>query len=439
MVIADDSADMRLLLGTVLGAEFDVVGEAADGIEVIELVARQRPDVVVLDYLMPGATGLEAVAAIKAESPSTRVVLMSGFGQRQVVDDLARTLPDAWVEKGSPVSDVIAAVVGVTGEGTPDGAGLATPGEADLNERSAAAALAESRMMLDATLDAAWVPLALTTASGRFIRANPAFLELAGRRLEELAELTWPDLLESRDVARTMVGIDALLEGRSAHHLDRLRLWRPDSDPVWVDIRLSPVGSPAGTTVAVLVQADDVTARRADEARLAHQAHHDPLTDLPNRTLLIDRLGLAVARLGRSGGLLAVVFCDLDRFKAVNDSLGHGAGDEVLRQVATRLRDTVRPADTVARLGGDEFVILCEGLADTAAAESIVLRVCDALGEPVVHGGGSWEGSASFGVVIVQGSGHEPQDLLRRADQAMYRAKEMAEPRRPIHIEVVIS
>ncbi len=164
--------------------------------------------------------------------------------------------------------------------------------------------------------------------------------------------------------------------------------------------------------------------RVANEERLAHQALHDGLTGLPNRTLLLDRLDHALERRGRVGGDIAVLFCDLDRFKVVNDSMGHGVGDEILVAVAERLVASVEPGDTVARFGGDEFVVLLEDVRDEAAPVQAAERIATALEAPfVLPAGQEVFLTASTGVAIA--SDHVSGDgWLRDADAAMYRAKE---------------
>ena len=186
---------------------------------------------------------------------------------------------------------------------------------------------------------------------------------------------------------------------------------------------LTPVALPDGTGAAVLAFHDD-SGRREFVEELEHLAAHDTLTGLPNRLLLFDRLHQAVARAGRSRALLAVLFCDLDGFKAVNDDHGHEVGDRLLAETAVRLRQSVRPADTVARYGGDEFVVLCEELADGDAAQVLATRILGALERPFLVGvdGGPVSVSSSIGIALSSG-GHGPEELLRIADAAMYRAK----------------
>jgi diguanylate cyclase (GGDEF)-like protein len=158
--------------------------------------------------------------------------------------------------------------------------------------------------------------------------------------------------------------------------------------------------------------------------RLAHRVLHDPLTDLPNRTLFLDRLALALARLRRHQTSIAVLFIDLDNFKIVNDSLGHNAGDKLLVELGGRLRDAIRPSDTIARFGGDEFVVLCEDITDARVAVMVGQRIVSAAAEPFLLEGREMFVSASVGVALALDSDATPETLLRDSDAAMYRAKE---------------
>jgi len=175
---------------------------------------------------------------------------------------------------------------------------------------------------------------------------------------------------------------------------------------------------------ALLVAATDVTARRKAQARLLQAAFYDPLTGLPNRALFKDRLEVAFARAkGREAAQFAVLFLDLDRFKLVNDSLGHRAGDELLVQIARRLESCRRAGDTVARLGGDEFTLLVEGVGSEEEAIAIAERVHRALGPPYLIEGHEVFAGASIGIALGGPATERVEHLLRDADTAMYRAK----------------
>jgi diguanylate cyclase (GGDEF)-like protein/PAS domain S-box-containing protein len=238
--------------------------------------------------------------------------------------------------------------------------------------------------------------------------------ELLGRRAHDLVHPDDHPLLDAR--------IAAVRAGEEAG-LNEIRMVRLDGSVIDVEAVTVPVNHRGGR--ASQVMARDITDRKRAERALAHQALHDHLTGLPNRVLLNDRLALALARCGRSECFVAVVFLDLDRFKVVNDSLGHEAGDRVLCAVSARLQNVLRPADTLARFGGDEFVVVCDEIAGPAEATRIARRVLDALADPVDVGDESVPVGASVGVALAREPAETTAEgLLRDADAAMYRAKE---------------
>ncbi len=180
--------------------------------------------------------------------------------------------------------------------------------------------------------------------------------------------------------------------------------------------------APALSLIAVALE------RAADTRRLAHQATHDPLTGVGNRAALLDRLHLVLARARRSGRGVAVLYCDLDGFKAVNDVHGHDRGDRLLVEVADRIRRAVRPSDTVSRTGGDEFVVVCEDLGTPDQADTIAQRVRDAVeGAPVVLGDARLDLAISVGVALADPLLDDPDRLLRTADLAMYESKQRSQ------------
>ncbi len=172
-----------------------------------------------------------------------------------------------------------------------------------------------------------------------------------------------------------------------------------------------------------VVSLEDVSTRKATEARADAMARLDPLTGLPNRLLLRERLAEALARLARTGEACALLLIDLDRFKPVNDTLGHPIGDALLEKVADRLRSTIRPTDTVARIGGDEFVILQAGIRDAAGTQALARRIVDLIGRTYMVEGHLLTIGASVGVALAPADGADADRLLKNADLALYRAK----------------
>jgi diguanylate cyclase (GGDEF)-like protein len=183
-----------------------------------------------------------------------------------------------------------------------------------------------------------------------------------------------------------------------------------------------------------VVAHENITERKLAEEETAHLALHDPLTGLPNRRLLWDRLEHALSRTAREGTAVAVLYLDLEGFKAVNDSLGHEAGDRLLVAVAGRLRGCLRGADTASRLGGDEFVVVLEGVRGEGEALALAERIARVLGKPYPVGGAERTLTASIGVAL---SAHphreDPEELVRSADLAMYRSKREGKGRVSLH------
>jgi diguanylate cyclase (GGDEF)-like protein len=187
----------------------------------------------------------------------------------------------------------------------------------------------------------------------------------------------------------------------------------------WFDLSVSNMLGHAAIK-GFVVNARDISDSRELQHQLEHQAQHDLLTGLPNRGVCQERLGASLV--GRHTVGVAVMFVDLDRFKAVNDDLGHDAGDELLRRVAERITSVVRPSDTVARVGGDEFIVLLDQVTDRAEIDAIAARMVAAVGEPVEVNGRLARVGASVGVSL-GAVGDRSDDVLRAADAAMYQAK----------------
>jgi diguanylate cyclase (GGDEF)-like protein/PAS domain S-box-containing protein len=277
---------------------------------------------------------------------------------------------------------------------------------------------AELRMLAENTGDF----LSRHAADGTFAYASPASVRLLGHEPAALLGRSATELVEAEDRPLVAGAVRAARADGATSVTYRVR--RADGAVVWFESTLRAV---AGETVAV---SRDVTARKAAEVELAHQALHDALTGLPNRVLFLDRLKHALARSRRAGtGAVAVLFLDVDRFKVINDSLGHDVGDAVLVDVAGRLGRALRPSDTVARFGGDEFTVLCEEVANDAEALAIAQRIVEVFEQPFSLGGRDVVLSTSVGVAVA-GSAHDrPEDLIRDADAAMYRAKERGRAR----------
>jgi diguanylate cyclase (GGDEF)-like protein/PAS domain S-box-containing protein len=258
---------------------------------------------------------------------------------------------------------------------------------------------------------------------GELVLVNDALCRILGRDGDEFHELTLLDVAHPDDVDETMEVLASLARGDLETWQADKRLLRPDGSVVWARIQRTFVQSDDGDAY-VLCQIEDVTEQRDHEQRLTQLALYDPLTDLPNRSLLMDRLSQALRRSRRNQSMLAVLFLDLHNLKEINDSIGHAFGDELLAVIGRRLAHVARTADTAARLGGDEFVMLCQDLTEEHDAERVAARVRSAVSQPVVLAGRVVIPRASIGIAVANPSDPiQPEQLLHNADQAMYRAK----------------
>jgi diguanylate cyclase (GGDEF)-like protein/PAS domain S-box-containing protein len=276
-----------------------------------------------------------------------------------------------------------------------------------------------------AIFDATPVGMALTDLHGGFLRVNDGFCELLGYQRDRLlggmtlSQVTHPDD-EAPERPSRQASIE---EGTDAYRVEK-RYIHADGGVVWAVAHVSVMRDEHGEPIHLLGLVQEITESKRLQADLARRALEDPLTGLANRTLMDDRLRVALARAGRHGSLTGVLFLDLDGFKAINDRHGHHVGDELLKAVAARLRAVLRPADLVARLGGDEFVAICEELSGLEEAHAIASRVEVAIGAPVATDAGPLVVHASVGLALAESPRQaDAEDLVRRADEAMYRAK----------------
>ncbi|MCP4871498.1 MAG: EAL domain-containing protein [Proteobacteria bacterium] len=233
----------------------------------------------------------------------------------------------------------------------------------------------------------------------------------------------WFRRVHPDDLERMRSAISAHLEGMTPHFEDEHRIRRSNGSYLWVLSRGLAVRDNNGWAVRMAGSMSDISQRKMAEERLLHAAFHDGLTGLPNRALFMDRLSHVVARSKRTPhDSFAVLFLDLDRFKIINDSLGHSVGDQLLVAIARRLERCLRPADTVARLGGDEFTILLEDVGDIRGATRVADRIHVELVRPFKLAGQEVFTSSSIGIAL-GASSEDPETLLRNADLAMYQAK----------------
>jgi diguanylate cyclase (GGDEF)-like protein/PAS domain S-box-containing protein len=410
LLVEDDEDDFVLTRSMLLAngrTKFDVEWEQtyADALRATQLAAY---DLYLVDYRLGEHTGLELVRSAWGADPPAPVILLTGQ------DDYA--------------VDLEATSLGVTDylvKGTIDAPSL---------ERTIRYAVRQHQAMLDlrrseeryavavrATNDGIW-EWDLTTGHVHFSERWRTLLGYAELPSDDLA--AWFDLVHPDDARRLRHQIDESLAGDSPYFENEHRIRHGDGAWRWVLSRGLSTCDAAGIPVRITGSLSDITERRNAEERLIHDALHDTLTGLPNRTLLMDRVTQCLSHAGREPSCgCAVLYIDLDRFKLVNDSVSHAAGDRLLVELARRMERVLRPSDTLTRLGGDEFALLLEGISSTAQAVEIGTRICQVIAEPVSFERRSLSVVGSIGIAHNLDGNVAPDDLLRNADIAMYDAK----------------
>ncbi len=295
----------------------------------------------------------------------------------------------------------------------------------DITERCALEdRLRESEARYASTVELAAVGIAHVDKEGRFVWFNQRFRDMLGYSSEELRKLTVWQVSHPDDVRVTDTDRKRLHAGEIDTLTTEKRYLRNDGTPLWVRITSAVRRGTDGALLYDVSIVEDVTARRNAEERVRYLATHDELTGLPNRALFGELLGHAIEKARRYERQCAVVFLDLDRFKIVNDSLGHAAGDQLLKEVAERLRQSVRKSDIIARLGGDEFVLLIEDVTDSSVAAGVAKKILSSLLTPVRISRHECRVTGSIGIAIFPVDASDATTLMKHADMAMYRAKE---------------
>ena len=321
-----------------------------------------------------------------------------------------------WVwERGVGVKDSLGNLLGIEGI------------IQDITDRKQAfQALREAERRYRSLFDNAIEGIFRTTPEGQYLDANPALARIYGYE-------TVADLARSLCDIRAQLYVDPerrtefmrIIKARGLISGFESQVYRKDGQIIWISENARAVTDEHGVVQHYEGTVEDITERKLYEKRIEQQANYDTLTGLANRSLLNDRLQQSIMTAALYGTRLAVIFVDLDRFKYINDSLGHHVGDQLLCEMSRRLSSCVREGDTVSRLGGDEFVLLLNGLGDVDAVASLMERLLDEITLPWITQSGQFDVTSSIGIALYPDDGSDAQTLLKHADSAMYRAKEL--------------
>ncbi|OGT01784.1 MAG: hypothetical protein A2143_06700, partial [Gallionellales bacterium RBG_16_57_15] len=401
VLYVEDDADIRRHLSEFLRRRVGKLYIAANGQEGLELWRQHRPEVVVTDIMMPVMGGLKMAELIQRENPSVPIIVTTALNETESFLKAIDLGIDKYVIKPINTELLLHAI-----------------------QKSAWGVKAGLEIQLAATVfDASSDAIFITDSDNLIISVNAAFCEITGYSAEDVIGQA-PEILNS---GRHDAGFyhamwrDLLETGRWNGEV-----WnRRKNGEIFAELlTINAVKNYRGEISHYVSIFADITEHKQTEEHVRHLAHYDALTNLPNRTLFNDRLGQALINAQRDNGRAAVMFLDLDRFKNINDTLGHGIGDLLLQEVAVRLTGCVRQGDTVSRLGGDEFVVLLPELNDEKDARLVAQKLLNAAAFPMILEGHELHISASIGISYYPMDGVNTETLMKNADVAMYRAKE---------------
>lgn len=266
--------------------------------------------------------------------------------------------------------------------------------------------------------------IGVLTLDGRLVKANQALCHIFGYSVDSLLEMNFFHLIHPDDFAGLQNQIQQLIDNQVKIYQSEHLCYRKDNESIWVNTTISMVNDSSGKPVYFVVQVQNITLQKKAEERLRHMAYHDPLTGLANRNKLEQFLNQILAQSRRHQESFALMFIDLDRFKNINDTIGHEAGDLLLQIIADRLKGAIRNTDLVARLGGDEFVIVVTDVHKSESVAIIAHKILESVMQAVVIKGKEIYITTSIGISLYPFDGQNMQTLMKNADLALYRAKE---------------
>ncbi len=414
LILEDNANDAELMVRALRNAGLDFSEMRVDSRSTFEAaLADYRPDLVLSDYNLPSYNGRSAVEFAQEKFPDLPVIMVTGALGEEAAVELLKAGARDYVLK-----DRIARLPFAIGRVLKEVENARARRESERQLR-----ISEARFRN--TLEHAQGGIGVASVDGHFIEVNQSICKLLGYAREELLQLTLIDVTHPDDRENTLDHTRRLLDGAiESYQLEELCV-RKGGLPVWVQVMVSLLRDGSGEPLNLICQMEDITERKRSQDAIRQMAYYDVLTGLPNRRLLLDRLNQALAQAQRHQRSLAVMFLDLDRFKEINDTLGHDAGDELLKVVSERLELCVRGGDTVSRPGGDEFVIILSEISQQQDVAQVAEKMLALLATPVQIREHRLTITSSIGIAIYQiGSQDDAERLMKKADIAMYRAKE---------------
>jgi diguanylate cyclase (GGDEF)-like protein/PAS domain S-box-containing protein len=413
LLVEDNAGDARLLkeMFREQGADHVEMTNVVSMVQAEAHLAKGAVDIILLDLGLPDAQGLDAIRRAHAAAPRLPLVVLTGLDDELLAAQSLQEGAQDYLIKGQIDSRSL-------------GRSLRYAVERKIMEE---ALFAEKERAL-VTLNCIGEAVVCTDIAGNITFLNLVAEKMTGWPLEEAAGRPMTDVFRTwdargREPTETTAEL-AILRIRAVHLPPSCILIRRDGLEIPIEDSIAPIHDRQGNAIGAVIVFRDVSVAQAMARQITHSAEHDFLTGLPNRMLLNDRIGQAVASAKRRKKQVAVLFLDLDGFKHINDSLGHPVGDKLLQSIAKRLTATVRGADTVSRQGGDEFVVLLADLSHSDDAVIMAARMLRTVAEPHCVDPHDLHVTTSIGVSVYPDDGLDAETLIKNADTAMYQAKE---------------
>ena len=420
LLVEDNPGDARLLREMLQeeGLYSSELLHADSMADAEKFLAEHAVDIILLDLGLPDAQGLEAVRRAHAVAPRVPLVVLTGLDDEVLAAQTLQEGAQDYLIKGQITSSV----------GQVETRGILRALRYAVERKNMEDALFMETERAQVTLNSIGEAVICTDVGGKVTFLNPVAEKLTGWSLQDAAGRPMVDVFQVLDATTRETTPNpmemAVDQNRIVHLPSNCILVRRDGHEVPIEDCVAPIHDLEGEVAGAVIVFRDVSAARAMAAQIAHTAQHDFLTGLPNRMLLNDRVGQAIAAAERHEKQVAVLFLDLDGFKHINDSLGHPTGDRLLQSIAWRLVECVRGADTVSRQGGDEFVVLLSELEQPEDAAHTARRMLQVVAEAHSIDQHDLHVTTSIGVSVYPDDGLDAETLIKNADTAMYQAKE---------------